>query len=172
MPNYISASEFLDGMPPTTPDANPKQSFGQGSVSDRSKAGATDTTSDLNDSVSVAAIDAMAQASALASAASAKVGDAIETAKAGAADAAAGAARNIGAAAQSVEERSPKAASAVRNAAGGADRLSHSLRDLKLSELNASIAGFAKRQPLAVAGLGMVAGYVLARLISGPSRSA
>jgi hypothetical protein len=71
---------------------------------------------------------------------------------------------------ETADERSAQIARAVRRAAEGAENISNSVRDTSVNDLMASIGDFAKQRPAAFFGCGMLAGFLLSRLLSGSDR--
>jgi hypothetical protein len=156
MSKSFTSSDFLDGMPPTPIPPEQRSPFGPKSAAESPNA----------------ELKATAQASDAGPEATDKASDKIEAAKASGADTVASLARTAASAADSLEEKSPLAAKYVRSAAEGAERLSQNLRDWKVSHVGSSLGEFAKSQPVAVAGLGMIAGYIVGRFIGASDRSA
>jgi hypothetical protein len=66
--------------------------------------------------------------------------------------------------AETLEPEVPQLAGLVREAAETVERLSTDLRERSLGEIAASIADFARREPVAFFGSAVLAGFVLARL--------
>jgi len=126
---------------------------------------------DLKDAASAATGDARRYAGAMASDAAAAFTDAVESNKAAGADAIASVARSAKSAADNIEKQSPQLASLVRNTADGVERISTDIRDRSMGEIIDSISDFAKRQPTAFFGCGILAGVVLARFLGSSNRS-
>ena len=97
--------------------------------------------------------------------------DAVESNKAAGADAIASVARSAKSAADNFEKQSPQLASAVRSAAEGVERISMDIRDRSMGELIDSIGDFARRQPTAFFGCGILAGVVISRFLGSSNRS-
>jgi hypothetical protein len=66
--------------------------------------------------------------------------------------------------AETLEPEVPQFAGLVREAAETVERLSTDLRERSLGEIAASIADFARREPVAFFGSAVLAGFVLARV--------
>ena len=75
-------------------------------------------------------------------------------------------ARSARGAAETLEEGSPEVAHAVRSAAEAVERASRNVREQSLSDLVGATANFAKRHPVAFFGCGVLAGFVVARILS------
>ena len=156
MSKNFSTSDFLDGMPPTLIPPEQTSPFGQKSAGESPAADHDAASQDPKPGAEAAEL------------ASAK----LEAAKTSGADTVARLARTAAAAADFLQEKSPLAAGYVRGAADGAERLSENLREWKASDIGASLGDFAKSQPVVVAGLGIIAGYIIGRFIGGSDRSA
>lgn len=126
---------------------------------------------DLKDAASAATSDAKRYAGSMASDAAAAFTDAVESNKAAGAEAIASVARSAKSAADNFEKQSPQLASVVRNAADGVERISTDIRDRSMGEIIDSISDFAKRQPTAFFGCGILAGVILSRFLASSNRS-
>ena len=78
-------------------------------------------------------------------------------------------ARSAKGAADGFEEQAPELASAVRAVASRVEGISNDIRDRSLGDLMGSVADFAGERPIAFFGCGILAGLVVARLLS-PAR--
>jgi hypothetical protein len=85
-------------------------------------------------------------------------------------------ARAVQGAAATLEPEVPQLAGLMHEAAETVERLSTDLRQRSLAEIAASIANFARREPVAFLGSAVLAGFVLTRLAqrasSGDERAA
>ncbi len=97
--------------------------------------------------------------------------DAVEEQKNSGAGAIADLARSARDSADGFQHQAPQIAEAVRTVAGKVEQVSNNIKDKSVNEMIESMSGFAHRQPLAFLGCGIVAGLVLSRLLSAPSRS-
>jgi ABC-type transporter Mla subunit MlaD len=79
-------------------------------------------------------------------------------------------ARAAKSAADGFEERAPDLANAVRSVADRVEGVSNSVRDTSLDDLFTSVTEFAGRKPVTFFGVGILAGLVISRLLSSPSR--
>ena len=95
------------------------------------------------------------------------VKDSVEAHKSAGAEAVAGMARSAQGLADQLEPQSPQVAGLVRNAASSVERVSNDIRDRPVGDLVGSLSDFARRQPVAFFGCGILAGIVLSRLIRG-----
>ena len=132
---------------------------------DSLRSNAAAAANDLKNTATSAADDAKNYASSVASDAAGAFKDAVESNKTAGADAIASLARSAKGAADSIEKQSPQIASAVRSAAEGVERISTDIRDRSVGELMDSVTDFAKRQPAAFFGCGILAGMLLTRLM-------
>jgi hypothetical protein len=166
MSKSMTSSDFLDGMPPTPIPSEHKPPLDPKSTAEDPRS--EESASDLRAS----RMHASAQTSNAGLEATEKADDKIEAAKASGADTVASLAGPAASAADSLEEKSPLDAKYVRSAAEGAERSLQSLRDWKVSDVGSSISDFAISRPVAIAGLGIIAGYIIGRLVGGSDRSA
>ena len=97
--------------------------------------------------------------------------DAVEEQKNSGAGAIADLARSARETADGFQQQAPQIAEAVKTAAGKVERVSNSIKNKSVDEMIESMSAFAHRQPIAFLGCGIVAGLVLSRLLSAPSRS-
>ena len=139
-------------------------------AADKLKKSASGAMTDLKDLASAAKDDAKSYAGAAASDAATAFKDAVESNKTAGADAIATLARSAKDAADNIEQQAPQVASLVRGAADGVERISTDIRDRSVGELATSVSDFAKRQPAAFFGFGILAGVVLARLMRASDR--
>lgn len=164
-PRYVDLNPNSSGAP-SDPMAQTKQ------------AGAKlrDTTGtaieDVQNLASTAAEEGKAYAGAVASDASSVFKEAVESNKTAGADAVVNLARSAKDAADGIEGTSPQIAKIVRSAAESVEKISTDIRDRNVGELFDTVSDFAKRQPAAFFGCGIVAGIVLSRLMRSSSRSA
>jgi len=138
---------------------------------ERLKNTAASAATDLKRTAATAADDAKSYASDMASDAASAFKDAVESNKTAGADAIANLARSAKGAADSIEKQSPRIASAVRSAADSVERISTDIRDRNVGELMDSVTDFAKRQPVAFFGCGILAGMLLTRILRSPGRT-
>jgi len=161
--------------PPTVPgadrDAKPVVSDETTQSFERLKNTAASAATDLKRTAATAADDAKSYASDMASDAASAFKDAVESNKTAGADAIANLARSAKGAADSIEKQSPQIASAVRSAADSVERISTDIRDRNVGELMDSVTDFAKRQPAAFFGCGILAGMLLTRILRSPGRT-
>jgi hypothetical protein len=139
-------------------------------AADKLKGSAAGAMTDLKDLASAATGDAKSYAGAVASDAATAFKDAVEANKTAGADAVAHLARSAKGAADNIEQQAPQVAGFVRSAADGVERISTDIRDRSVGELMDSVSDFAKRQPAAFFGCGILAGVVLARLLRASDR--
>jgi hypothetical protein len=161
--------------PPTFPgsdrDAKPVVSDETTQSFEKLKNTAASAATDLKRTAATAADDAKSYASDVASDAASAFKDAVESNKTAGADAIANLARSAKGAADSIEKQSPQIASAVRSAAESVERISTDIRDRNVGELMDSVTDFAKRQPAAFFGCGILAGMLLTRILRSPGRT-
>ena len=138
---------------------------------ERLKNTASAAAADLKNTAAAAAGDAKTYAGAVVSDAAGAFKDAVESNKTAGADAIASLARSAKGAADSIEQQSPQIASAVRSAAEGVERISTDIRDRSVGDLMDSVTDFAKRQPAAFFGCGILAGMLLTRILRSSDRS-
>jgi len=96
---------------------------------------------------------------------------AVEDQKTAGAGAVGDVARAAKGAADNFQDRAPELANAVRTVAGRVEGLSNTVRDRSVSDLMDSVTEFAGQRPMTFFGCGILAGLVISRLFSAPSRS-
>lgn len=97
--------------------------------------------------------------------------DTIEEQKSAGAGAIADLAKSARETAEGFESQSPQIAGAVKSVASKIEAVSNDIKDKTVGDMVDAMAGFAQKQPLAFLGCGVVAGLVLARLLSPASRA-
>jgi gas vesicle protein len=137
---------------------------------DKLRQTASGVMDDVRDLASTAADEGKSYARSAASDASSAFRDAVESNKTAGADAVANLARSAKSAADGIEGQSPQIARIVRSTAEGVEKLSTDVRDRSVGELLDSVTDFAKRQPAAFFGCGILAGLVLSRMMRSSDR--
>jgi len=156
-------------------------SFSEASRINSLAASSRDAMTDFAGRTKAAADDAMGRAgealsegqkrsSELAGGVAQTLRDGAEAQKNAGASAVASLARSAREAAENLEGSAPEAARLVRSSADAVERLSTRLKDQSLSDIAASVASLARRQPLLAIGGGVVAGIVLGRLLASSNR--
>jgi len=163
--NYANPNPIPDD-PGTDPMAHTKEAGA------KLKETASTAMEDVKNLASAATDEGTSYAGAVASDASSAFKEAVESNKAAGADAIVNLARSAKDAADGMESTSPTIAKVVRNAADGVEKISTDIRDRNVGELFETVTDFAKRQPAAFFGCGILAGIVLSRVMRGSDRSA
>ena len=173
-------------------DFSPSRNNDLSKTADRIKRDAANTAHDIGAAASSAASDVknkasqayesgkeavsnmsdsmMSTMSGVASDASRVFKDTIEEQKNAGAGAISDLAKSARESADGFEEQSPQIANAVRTVAGKIEAISNDIKDKTLTDMVDSVSAFARQQPLAFWGCGVLAGFVLARLVSTPAR--
>lgn len=107
----------------------------------------------------------------MASSASRGLKESIEEQKTAGAGAIADLAKSARETADGFSSQAPQIADAVKTVATKIEQVSNDMKEKSVNEMMESVTAFAHRQPLAFLGCGIIAGLVLSRLLSGPSRS-
>jgi methyl-accepting chemotaxis protein len=128
---------------------------------------ALDTAKDFAQSTTAGAKDAV---SSLASDVTDGFKKSVEDHKRSGAEAIASVARSARETAQGFQDQAPQLAGAISDTATAIEKMSNELKDRTVGEIVDSVSGFAQRRPLAFLGCGVLAGLVIARIMS-PSRS-
>ncbi|MDQ0390324.1 hypothetical protein [Labrys monachus] len=165
--NFPASTKGLNGMDPaatTDPMAQTKEK------TEKLKQNASGVLDDVRDLASTAAEEGKTYARTAASDASGAFKDAVESNKTAGAQAVADLARSAKNAADEMEGQSPQIAKIVRSTAEGVERISTDIRDRSVGQLLDSVTDFAKRQPAAFFGCGILAGVVLSRLMRSSDR--
>lgn len=139
-----------------------------GSIKDTASA----TLSTLKDQAGQAADEAKNTISTVADEAKARVAQIVDDQKAVGADQVAGLARAAYTAAGDLRQSSPQLAKLVESAADRVDGIADDIRESNLSEILSSLAAFGRRQPVALFGGAVLAGFLLARFVKSESVTA
>jgi hypothetical protein len=116
--------------------------------------------------------EASASIGKMASDAMSGIKDSLEAQKTAGAEAIGHLARSTGEAADRLEGQAPGVARMIKDAAGSVERASRDIQEQSLDDLVRTVSDFARRQPVLFAGLGVVAGFLIARAMrAGPHRS-
>ena len=126
---------------------------------------ASKTASDLTSAASKTGSAVAEQATGLVAGATEVLKTQASSIKSSGADAVSGLASSARDLATNIENQSPQIAGLVRSAADGADTLSHQLRDQDFAELLNSMTNFARKRPAIAVGVGVLAGFVLSRML-------
>ena len=148
----------------TSKTASELSSAASKTASDISSA-ASKTASDLSSAAAKTGSAIADQATGLVEGAAEAVKSQANTIKSSGADAVSGLASSARDFATGIDNQSPHLAELVRSAADGADSLSHKIRDQDFAELLNSVTGFARKRPMLAVGFGVLAGFVLSRLL-------
>ena len=73
--------------------------------------------------------------------------------------------------ADAYHDQAPQVADAVKSVAGRIERVSNDIKDTTVSDMIDSVTAFAQKKPMAFLGCGILAGLVLARLLTPTSRA-
>ena len=94
-----------------------------------------------------------------------KISEIVDQQKTAGADRLASLSRAAQNAAGDLDEQNPQVAKLVRDAASSVDKFAGDLRSSSLSDVVESVAGFARKQPVAFFAASVLAGFVLARFV-------
>ena len=122
-----------------------------------------DAASVFRQQASQAADDAKGAAASIAEQARARLNEIIDQQKAAGADKIAGVAKAAHSAAGDLDQSNPQLGRLVRSAADNVDRIAEDVRSRDLGDVLATLADFARRQPVAFFGGAVVAGFLVAR---------
>jgi hypothetical protein len=95
----------------------------------------------------------------------------VEDHKKSGAEAIASVARSARETAQGFQDQAPQLAGAISDTATAIEKMSNDLKDRTVGEIVDSMSGFAQRRPLAFLGCGVLAGLVIARILSSSRNS-
>ena len=127
---------------------------------------------DLKGQASQAVQDAKGSLSTIASDARGKLNDIVDQQKQTGAGHLSGLAHAAQTAAGDLDGSNPQVARLIRDAASTVDRFAGDLRERNLGDVVASVAGFARQQPVAFFAGSVLMGFVLARFLKSEARYA
>lgn len=167
-------------MPGTTSAAAAAGATAQGAADAAKKAAseARPAADALKDQAGQAAQDAKSTVSALAEEARTRLSEIVDQQKTAGADQVAGVARAAKSAAGDLRRTSPQLARLVESAAASVDHVAEDIRSHDISDVISTVSDFGRRQPVALFGGAVLAGFLLARFLKSdapatgsPSRS-
>lgn len=127
---------------------------------------------DLKGQASQAVQDAKGSLTTIASDARGKLNDIVDQQKAAGAGHLSGLAHAAQTAAGDLDDKNPQVARLIRDAASSVDRFAGDLRERNLGDVVASVAGFARQQPVAFFAGSVLMGFVLARFLKSEAQYA
>jgi len=169
--DFGDSAAKIDDLRQTAKDAADKAGSAASSIASDARNSVGAAYSSGVEAASGAISGARSTISNAASDASKALKDTIEDHKTSGAEAVASLARSARDSADGFEAQAPQLANVVRNVANRVETASNDVKDLTVNDMVDSISSFARRQPIAFLGCGIVAGLVLARLLTPSNRA-
>ena len=142
-----------------------------GASADMAKQKISDAYDATKDAVTTAASSVASATSTAASDATKALHTSVEDHKNAGATALANLARSARESADAYHDQAPQVTDVVKSVADRVERVSNDIKDTTVSDMVDSLTEFAQKKPMAFLGCGILAGLVLARLLTPPSRA-